>query len=60
MLIRSLGSAAVTRPGTVSRVEVLGGQGSARWQQTADGLRVDLSGIGPAAEYATVLRVHLG
>jgi alpha-L-fucosidase len=59
MLIRSLGTAAATRPGAVSHVEVLGSQGRPLWQQTADGLRVDLSRVNPVADYAMALRVHV-
>src|SRR6185312_6355171 len=60
MLIRSLGTAAATRPGAIAHLEVLGSQGTADWQQTAEGLRVDLSKVGPVADYAMALRVHFG
>ena len=59
MLIRSLATAAVTRPGAIARVDLVGSPARPRWQQTADGLRVDLAQISPAADYATALRIHL-
>ncbi|MGH8294011.1 MAG: alpha-L-fucosidase [Steroidobacteraceae bacterium] len=59
MLIRSLGSAAATRPGVVTRVELLGAQATPRWRQAADGLQVDLSGLRPGSDYAAALRIHL-
>jgi alpha-L-fucosidase len=59
MLIRSLGSAADTRPGTVSQVELVGTQARLKWQQTAEGLRVDLANVSPAMEYAAALRIHI-
>jgi len=59
ILIRSLGSAAATRAGTVSQVELLGTQAKPQWRQTAEGLRVDLSKINPTADYATALRVYV-
>ena len=60
VLIRSLGSAAATWPGTVSQVELLGTQARPKWQQTAEGLRLDLSSLSPAADYAAALRIHIG
>ena len=59
MLIRSLGTAAATRPGAVAQVELLGTQAKPQWRQTAEGLRVDLSKMNPATDFATVLRIHL-
>lgn len=59
MLIRSLGTAAATRPGTVSRVELLGTEVMPQWRQTAEGLRVELPKIEPPADYAAALRVHI-
>ncbi|MGH8179380.1 MAG: alpha-L-fucosidase [Steroidobacteraceae bacterium] len=58
MLIRSLGTAAATRPGTVSGVELLGTDARPKWRQTAEGLEVDLPKITAAADYAAALRVH--
>jgi len=59
MLIRSLGTAAATRPGTVNQVELLGTQAKPSWRQAAEGLQVDLTKISPAADYAAALRIHL-
>jgi alpha-L-fucosidase len=59
MLIRSLGTAAATRPGSVARVELLGSRAKPLWRQTAEGLQVDLSKISPAADYAAALRIQL-
>jgi alpha-L-fucosidase len=59
MLIRSLGTAAATRPGAVAAVELLGSQGKPSWRQSAEGLRVDLSKIAPPADCAAALRIHL-
>jgi alpha-L-fucosidase len=59
VLIRSLGSAAASRPGTVSQVELLGTQARPKWQQAAEGLRLDLSSLRPAADYAAALRIHI-
>jgi alpha-L-fucosidase len=59
MLIRSLGTAAATRPGAVAHVEVLGTQVRPQWRQTAEGLRIDLSKMSPTTDYAVALRVHL-
>ena len=38
MLIRSLGTAAATRPGAVSQVELLGTDARPQWRQAAEGL----------------------
>ena len=59
MLIRSLGTAAPTQPGTVSSVELLGTDARPQWRQTAEGLRIDLPKGTPAADYAAALRVHI-
>ncbi|MGH8201672.1 MAG: alpha-L-fucosidase [Steroidobacteraceae bacterium] len=59
MLIRSLGTAAATRPGTVAQVELLGTDAKPQWRQTAEGLRVDLPKISPGADYAASLRIQL-
>jgi alpha-L-fucosidase len=59
MLIRALGTAAATRPGTVTRVELLGSEASPRWWQTPAGLRVELPQISPAVDYAAALRVRV-
>ncbi|HEY7887152.1 MAG TPA: alpha-L-fucosidase [Steroidobacteraceae bacterium] len=59
LLIRSLGTAAATRPGAVSQVELLGTDARPKWRQTAEGLRVDLPKINPAADYAAALRVRI-
>jgi alpha-L-fucosidase len=59
ILIRSLGTGAVTRPGAVAHVELLGSEARPQWQQTADGLRVDVSRISPASDFAAALRIRL-
>jgi alpha-L-fucosidase len=59
MLIRSLGTAAATRPGAVSQVELLGTDARPQWRQAAEGLRVDLPTFSPAADYAAALRIQL-
>ena len=55
----SLGTAAATRPGAVTRVELLGTEAMPQWQQTAEDLRVDLQKIDPPADFAAALRVHI-
>jgi alpha-L-fucosidase len=59
MLIRSLGAAAATRAGRVTRVELLGSHAQPRWRQAAEGLQVDLTKISPAADFAAALRIQL-
>ncbi len=57
--IRALGTGAAAGPGRVSQVELLGTQARPQWQQTAEGLRVDLSKISPPSDYAAALRIRL-
>jgi alpha-L-fucosidase len=59
MLVRSLGTGAVTRPGAIARVELLGSEAKPQWQQTVEGLRVDVSRITPPSDYAAALRIDL-
>ncbi len=59
MLIRSLGTAAATRPGPVAAVELVGTGAKPQWRQTAAGLEVNLSKITAPADYAAALRVRL-
>jgi alpha-L-fucosidase len=59
MLIRALGTGGDAQPGVVSQVELLGTQARPQWQQTAEGLRVDLSKISPTSDYAVALRIHV-
>jgi alpha-L-fucosidase len=59
MILRSLGTAAATRPGRVEHVELLGTGERPKWDQTPSALRVTLPHYRPEADYAAVLKVHL-
>src|SRR6185437_14670483 len=59
ILIRSLGTGAVTRPAAVAHVERWGSEARPQWQQTADGRRGDVSRISPATDFAAALRAAL-
>jgi alpha-L-fucosidase len=56
-LIQSLGTAATTQPGKVSRVELVGSGATVNWKQQPEGLRIELpKGYHPSADYAVALK----
>ncbi len=59
MLLRSLGTAAATKPGRVGQVELLGAPMPPKWNQTASALHVSLPPYRPGADYAAALKIHL-
>ncbi|HEX8938302.1 MAG TPA: alpha-L-fucosidase [Sphingomicrobium sp.] len=59
MKLRSLGTAASTRPGRVEHVELLGTHQRPKWTQTSSALRVALPDHRPSADYAAALKIHL-
>ncbi|NUQ17869.1 MAG: alpha-L-fucosidase [Sphingomonas sp.] len=59
MELRSLGTAASTRPGRVEHVELLGTSKRPKWNQTASALHVTLPDFRPAAEHAAALKIYV-
>jgi alpha-L-fucosidase len=60
IVVPSLGSSAVTQPGKVARVELIGTGATVNWKQKADGLRVELPNqYQPKVDYAAALKVIL-
>jgi alpha-L-fucosidase len=60
MQLKSLGTAASTRPGRVGHVELLGTRQHLRWHQSASALHVTLpAGRRPVVDYAAALKIHL-
>jgi alpha-L-fucosidase len=59
MTLRSLGTAAATKPGKVVHVELLGSHGHPVWTQTASALNVTLPRGRPATDYSAALKIHL-
>jgi alpha-L-fucosidase len=60
ILLRSLGLSAATRPGKITRVELLGTGASVDWKQQADALRVELpKNYRPKTDYAAALKLSL-
>jgi alpha-L-fucosidase len=58
--VQSLGYSALTRPGKVAKVELLGTNTKVSWSQRADSLRVELpNGYRPEADYAAALKLTL-
>ena len=58
-LVRSLGTAAQTKPGKVAHVQILGTDERLSWKQAPDGLRVDPVTYRPPNDYAVALKVEL-
>lgn len=59
--VKALGTAASTNPGKVAHVELLGTGEKLRWQQRAEGLRVEMpKSYVPKVDYAAALKVTLG
>jgi hypothetical protein len=60
MQLKSLGTAASTRPGRVGHVELLGTRQHLRWHQSASALHVTLPAARrPVVDYAAALKIHL-
>jgi alpha-L-fucosidase len=59
LLLRALGTATSPPPGKVARVELLGSPAILRWQQTAQGLSIELPRDKPDPDYAVVFKVSL-
>lgn len=59
LVVHSFGTAAATRPGKVAHVELLGSPEVLRWQQTDEGLRIELPQGKPPSDYAAVFKVSL-
>ena len=59
LLLRSFGTSASTHPGKVTHVELLGSPGRARFEQTAQGLRIERPEQKPASDYAVVFKLTL-
>lgn len=59
MQMRSLGTAASTKPGRVEHVELLGTHQRPTWKQSASALHVTLPNYRPPADYAAALKIHL-
>jgi alpha-L-fucosidase len=59
LLLRSLGTAAASRPGKVAHVELLGSPGRIHWHQSSEGLRIAIPSQKPASDYAVAFKVTL-
>jgi alpha-L-fucosidase len=59
MVLRSLGTAASTKPGRVGHVELLGTEKRPVWKQTGATLEVRFPDFRPAADQSAVLKIHL-
>jgi alpha-L-fucosidase len=60
IVVQALGSSAATSPGRIANVELIGSGAKLRWNQSAEGLRVELPReYTPAADYAAALKVTL-
>jgi|SRR5579875_336911 len=59
VVLRSLGSAAQTKPGRIEHVELLGSSLPPAWRQAPEGLQFTLPGHRPAIDFAATLQVHL-
>lgn len=56
-VIKSLGTSSAQQPGKITQVELLGHSGSLKWEQAAEGLRVDLPQEKPS-DYAVTFKVQ--
>lgn len=59
LLITSFGTVAATHPGRVTYVELLGSTAKIRWQQTVQGLRIELPEQKPATDEAGVFKLSM-
>ena len=60
IVVKALGTSAATNPGKIVHVELIGTQEALRWNQSAEGLRVELpKQYRPAVDYAAALKVTL-
>jgi alpha-L-fucosidase len=59
-VVKALGTASATQPGRVGNVQVLGTDEKLKWNQSADGLRVELpKSYRPTNDYAAALKISL-
>jgi alpha-L-fucosidase len=59
-VVKALGTASATQPGRVANVQVLGTDEKLKWNQSADGLRVELpKRYRPTNDYAAALKISL-
>ena len=59
-IVKALGTASATQPGRVGNVQLLGTDQKLKWNQSADGLRVELpKGYRPTNDYAAALKISL-
>ena len=59
-VVQSLGTASAAKPGKIKEVRLLGTDQKLKWNQAADGLRVELPPhYHPTADYAAALKVFL-
>jgi alpha-L-fucosidase len=60
MTIKALGTSAAPSPGKIGRVQLIGTDAPVVWQQTNEGLRVQLPKLyRPAVDYGAALRITL-
>ena len=59
LLLRALGTAASPAPGKVGHVEMLGFPEKVRWQQSAQGLRIEPPRQKPNADIAVAFKISL-
>ena len=60
LLLHALGTAASPAPGKVAHVELLGSPEATRWQQSAEGLRIDPPQQKPNSDSAVAFKISLG
>ncbi len=59
-IVRALGTSAPTNPGKIANVQLLGTDQHVKWQQHAEGLRVELpDNYQPPVDYAAALKIIL-
>jgi alpha-L-fucosidase len=59
LLLRAFGTAAPPAPGKIAHVELLGSPETIRWQQSAEGLRIELPRQKPNSAYAVAFKINL-
>jgi len=59
-IVKALGASAPTNPGKIGNVQLIGTDQRVKWQQRAEGLRVELpDSYRPAVDYAAALKIAL-
>jgi alpha-L-fucosidase len=59
-VVKALGTASATQPGKIGNVQVLGTDEKLRWNQSSDGLRLELPNrYRPSNDYAVALKISL-